>query len=242
MLDDKSMLRRITKWLFTLACLILLGSGGVWVYNSPYFPIREIRIDDDLQRVSTKELQTIAQQYIQGNILRANLNDAQKAFQALAWVDEAKVRRRLPDVVEVKIIERQLIARWENEGLIDSKGNFFQANTAESLPIFSGEIKATKTMVEHYHEFMKVLAPLHLTINHLECSPRLAWEITLNNGIIVRLGREDEIVRLNRFAQAWPLILDAQKNQLEYVDMRYKDGFAVRYHQVNELDTSKATE
>jgi len=67
----------------------------VWLYHSPYFPVKQVKIEGDLKRVSTQELQTVAQRYIRGNIFSADLNGAQKAFQALPWIDKAQVRRRL---------------------------------------------------------------------------------------------------------------------------------------------------
>ncbi len=234
MWDNASALGRLTRWLFILVVLLLLGAGAVWVYHSPYFPIRQVKIDGDLQRVSSDELQTVAQQYIRGNILSADLNGAKKAFERLPWVAEAQVRRRLPDAVDIELTERIPVARWKESGLVDSNGNLFQAATDEQFPLFEGEAGTAKTMVEHYNEFSRVLQPLNLHISRLVYSPRSAWDVELANGIEVRLGRENENPRLQRFAQVWPEILQAQQSRLEYVDMRYKDGFAVRYRHQDE--------
>lgn len=240
MWDNASALGRLTRWLFTLVVLILLGAGAVWVYHSPYFPIRQVKIDGDLQRVSSDELQTVAQKYIRGNIFSADLNGAQKAFESLPWIAKAQVRRRLPDAVDIELIERVPVARWKEAGLVDSNGNLFQAATNEDFPLFEGETGTAKTMVEHYNEFKQVLQPLGLSIRSLEYSPRSAWQVQLGNGIEVRLGRENETPRLQRFAQIWQAVLKAQQSNLAYVDMRYKDGFAVRYrHQGEQTETGE---
>ncbi|MDO5639453.1 MAG: cell division protein FtsQ/DivIB [Neisseria sp.] len=239
MWDNAGALGRVTRWLFILVVLMLLGAGAVWVYHSPYFPIRQVKIDGDLQRVSSDELQTVAQQYIRGNIFSADLNGAQKAFESLPWVDKAHVRRRLPDAVDIELTERVPVARWKESGLVDSNGNVFQAATDEKFPLFEGEPGTAKTMVAHYQEFSRVLQPLNLHIRSLEYSPRSAWQVQLDNGIEVRLGRENETPRLQRFAQIWPGILRAQQGRLAYVDMRYKDGFAVRYRQGGETETTE---
>ena len=83
MWDNAGAMRRITRWLTALVLLMLLGAAGVWLYHSPYFPVKQVKIEGDLKRVSTQELQTVAQRYIRGNIFSADLNGAQKAFQAL---------------------------------------------------------------------------------------------------------------------------------------------------------------
>lgn len=230
MWDNAGALKRVTRWLMVLVVAILLGALAVWVYNSPYFPVKQVKIEGDIQRSGNKQLQAVAQKYIRGNIFRADLNGAQEAFAKLPWIDKVTVRRRLPDTVEIDLVERVPVARWKESGLIDSNGNLFNAATDEKFPTFSGEAGTGKIMVKHYNEFTAILKPLELGISRLEYSPRSAWTVVLDNGIAVRLGRENETKRLQRFAEMWPGILQAQQNNLAYVDMRYRDGFAVRYH------------
>lgn len=230
MWDNAGALKRATRWLMALVVLILLGAAAVWVYNSPYFPVKQVKIEGDIKRTGGKQLQTVAQKYIRGNIFRADLNGAQEAFAKLPWVDKVTVRRRLPDTVEINLVERTPVARWKESGLIDSNGNLFNAATDEKFPTFSGEAGTGKIMVGHYNEFSAILKPLDLKIAELEYSARSAWSVGLDNGITVRLGREHAAKRLQRFADMWPGILKAQQGNLAYVDMRYRDGFAVRYH------------
>ena len=66
-------------------------------------------------------------------------------------------------------------------------------------------------MVKHYADFSGILSPLKLTIKELIYTPRSAWLLVLNNGITVRLGRENEIKRLQQFAQIWPSLLRKNK-------------------------------
>lgn len=229
MWDNAGALKRVTRWLMFLVVLILLGALAVWVYNSPYFPVKQVRIEGDVQRTGGRQLQSVAQQYIRGNIFKADLNGAQEAFAKLPWIDTVSVRRRLPDTVEIKLQERIPVGRWKESGLIDSNGNLFNAATDEQFPVFSGEPGTGKIMVKHFNEFNAILKPLGLAVAELEYSPRSAWTVGLDNGISVRLGRENETKRLQRFAEMWPGILQAQQGNLAYVDMRYRDGFAVRY-------------
>ncbi|UOO82179.1 cell division protein FtsQ/DivIB [Uruburuella testudinis] len=234
MWDNAGAMRRITRWLFTLVLLLLLGAGAVWLYHSPHFPIKQVRIEGDLQRVSSSQLQTVAQKYIRGNIFSADLNGAQQAFEKLPWIAKAQVRRRLPDVVEIHLVERIPVARWQGAGLVDSDGRVFQAATDETFPEFDGQPGTGATMVAHYAEFSRILEPQGLAIAKLEYTPRSAWSVVLTNGVNVRLGREQETPRLQRFAAVWPGILRAQQGNLDYVDMRYKDGFAVRHRNRDE--------
>ncbi|WP_416191381.1 cell division protein FtsQ/DivIB [Neisseria sp. CCUG12390] len=231
MWDDAGALGRLTRWLFLVVALLFVGTGAAWVYHSNHFPVKEVAIEGKLHHVDGKELQTIAQKHLSGNIFRADMNAAQEAFQKLPWVDSALVSRRLPDKVEIRLTERIAVAKWKDGGLVDSKGNVFQATVDQNLPVFEGQPGTGKDMVRHYNEFTEILGVRDLKMKELIYTPRSAWSVVLDNGITVRLGREHEIKRLQVFAEIWPSLLQKHQNRLSYVDMRYKDGFSVRYNQ-----------
>ncbi|WP_416189441.1 cell division protein FtsQ/DivIB [Neisseria sp. CCUG17229] len=231
MWDDAGALGRLTRWLCVLVALLLIGTGVAWMYHSDHFPIKQVAIEGKLTHIDGKELQTIAQKHLVGNIFRADMNATQEAFQQLPWVDSALVRRRLPDTVEIHLTERIAIAQWKKSGLVDTKGNVFQATLEQDLPVFEGQPGTGKDMVRHYNEFTGVLEARGLKVKELIYTPRSAWSVVLDNGITVRLGREHEIKRLQFFAEIWPSLLQKHRDRLLYVDMRYKDGFSVRYKQ-----------
>ena len=229
MWDNAGAMGRLTRWLTLLIVLLLVGTGLAWAYNSHYFPVKKVAIQGKLNYADAKELQAIAQQHMRGNIFRADVNGAREAFQKLPWIDSALVRRRLPDTVEIILEERIPVARWKAQGLVDSKGNIFNASVEEPLPLFEGQPGTGKDMVKHYRDFTDILSARGLHISQLIHTPRSAWQVVLDNGVTVRLGRENEMRRLHQFATVWPTLLAKHQNRLAYVDMRYKDGFSVRY-------------
>ncbi|WP_315390258.1 cell division protein FtsQ/DivIB [Neisseria bacilliformis] len=230
MWNNARILRRVSSGLYAAVALLLIASAAVWLYRSSYFPVKQINIDGRLRHTDAAELQQVAQQYIRGNIFRADLNGAQAAFAKLPWIAKAEVRRRLPDTVDIRLTERIPVAHWDEGRLLDSEGNPFAAEWEgdEELPEFKGQEGSGKIMAEHLDIFRRELAKQKLGIAVLAYTPRSAWEIVLDNGIRIRLGREHESERLARFVQAWPQLLSPQAERLEYADMRYKDGFAVR--------------
>lgn len=228
MWDNVKALRRLGSWLYVLVFLLLAAAGVAWLYQSPYFPIKQVKIEGELEHTDTEKLQQIAQQYIRGNIFQADLNGAQAAFAAEPWIADAKIVRQLPDAVVITLTERVPIARWSEERLVDSEGVIFTAQLDENLPQFEGEPGAVKNMTRHLAQFQNELSGQQLAVKQLIYTPRSAWEVVLDNDITVRLGREEENRRLARFVEIWPDLLRDQEAQLDYVDMRYRDGFAVR--------------
>jgi cell division protein FtsQ len=59
-------------------------------------------------------------------------------------------------------------------------------------------------------------------------SARRAWRIELDKGLTVELGRDNADVRLARFIDAYPRTIAAMGDSVQYVDLRYPNGFAVR--------------
>jgi cell division protein FtsQ len=57
-------------------------------------------------------------------------------------------------------------------------------------------------------------------------SERFAWQVQLNNGIKLNLGRQEFINRLQRFINLYPL-LQQDERDINYVDLRYDTGMAV---------------
>ena len=75
---------------------------------------------------------------------------------------------------------------------------------------------------------MPLLRKQNLNLQTLEVSERGAWTVVLNNGVVVKLGRRDLEPRLQRFLTHWQRDLAPLGGSLEYVDVRYHDGFAIR--------------
>jgi cell division protein FtsQ len=75
------------------------------------------------------------------------------------------------------------------------------------------------------------LADAGLTLDTLELDERGAWLLTLGGGQEIRLGRRDIDERLYRFFDVVAPALAADFQRVEYVDLRYTNGFAVGWRE-----------
>ena len=66
-------------------------------------------------------------------------------------------------------------------------------------------------------------------------SERFAWQLILNDGVTLDLGRENRVERIQRFMDAYPQIkINKKKNQqVDYIDLRYDTGLAVGWKSVD---------
>ena len=58
---------------------------------------------------------------------------------------------------------------------------------------------------------------------------RGSWRIKLENGIVLKIGREHQAKRLKRFMVAYDQSLNEVLDKISVVDLRYTNGFAVKW-------------
>lgn len=226
--DNAPALKRLYRWLYLCVLLCLLIASGMWIVHSSYFPVRQIKVAQPLKHVQTNQIEAISRRHLYGNIFIVDVNAAKTALAKLPWVDKVQVKRIWPDTVLLDINEREVIARWGTQQLVDSNGQLFEAQSQENLPLLVGSASSVRFMTVNLLIFENLLRPTRLHIRELHLSNRSAWEIVLDNGITLRLGRENVEKRLAHFVWAWPQILRKQASDIDYVDLRYPDGFALR--------------
>ena len=194
-------------------------------------PIREVTFVGDMHRVDADELKRIAGG-IRGSMLRTDLNEVKAAIRQVHWVRNADVRRRFPSTLEVSIEEHLPFAQWqaadtEHGFLVNTFGEVFEAELDETLPGFSGPSGTSKEVLATYTAFKSQLAVIGRSPLAISLSARRAWQIKLDNGAILQLGRSEAGERLNRYVRAYAAVPALQSANAR-VDMRYQSGMAVK--------------
>jgi cell division protein FtsQ len=84
-------------------------------------------------------------------------------------------------------------------------------------------------MLQHFKDINRLLQPLHVRILTLELTPYFTWKLRLDNGMMLQLGHKDILTRLAHFVKVYPKIVGSRVADIEYVDLRYPNGVAVRW-------------
>lgn len=218
-----------------LASLLYLFAGALFAYvlfyvvvRLPYFPLRQIVILGAPQHVTVEQVRLIASRQLRGNFFTLDLIGVEQAFRKLPWVRGVTLRRHWPNQLEVTVEEHQALARWNNRALVNTYGEIFAAASSAPLPVFRGADPDARDIAIGYAVFAKILAPLDLKLGEVSLNPRHAWQIALAQGTVIELGRRDVQARLQKFVAVYPQTLGRLKFNVEYVDLRYPNGFAVR--------------
>jgi cell division protein FtsQ len=228
MWDRPQALLWIANFLYGLACVLMLYGLIFVVVHLPIFPLREVRVDGELGHVNREQIKLIVARHLNGNFFTVDLVKARDAFEKLPWARNVSVRRRWPDKLEVVIEEHKELARWGNIALVNTYGELFHAASDSELPVFYGPGDGVREVAEHYSAYSGLLSETGMHIAELVLTPRRAWQIKTDGGMVIELGREQMESRLQKFAGVYETTLSSLGVEVKYADLRYPNGFAVR--------------
>ena len=138
MWDNHQLLRGLANLMLAATALMLLYAGGFWLTHAPVFPVKKIQIRGDMKRVTPEQLKFIAEHELSGTFFTLDIDKTRAAFGKLPWVRDAQVRRRWPDALDISVEEHVALARWGENGLVNTRGERFDAASDQDLPVFYG--------------------------------------------------------------------------------------------------------
>ena len=215
-----------------LLLLVAMG-GGVWAFGywePRLLPVRLIEVQGELHHHSSELLQQTIGERLSGGILTADLEDLKRAAEDLPWVGKASLRRVWPDRLQVRVEEHKPAARWGRDGLVTAQGLVFHPRTGTvpaGLPMLEGDEARAPELVSRYLQWRDDLMLAGQLIDGVAVDARGAWRLDLVSGTRLELGTDQIEQRLARFIGAVAQLEAA--GQTEVVDMRYSNGFAVKW-------------
>jgi|TARA_B110000003_G_scaffold149956_1_gene150893 cell division protein FtsQ len=227
MFNSLSSLRKITIFIYILIIVCCLYLIHVQLERAD-LPIKEIVIVNSYEHIDKEQINLIANRYLQSNYFKVDLNKIRFAFKKLPWVRDVSLRRKWPDKIVVSIEEHQVIARWNRVGLVNKEGEIFHAASEENLPLFIGNESHVKEITLKYKEIKKILEKEMMYVSIISLSERLSWEITTTDRLKINLGKDDILQKIIQFTDNFKYVISELKSTIEYVDLRYRDGFSVR--------------
>jgi cell division protein FtsQ len=228
MWDKPQVLFNVANSLLGTSLLLVCFGTVHYAVHLPQFSLNTVRLVASPQRVETPQIEEILRSEIRGNFFTVDLEDTRKAFEKLPWVRKVTVRRHFPWQLEVELEEHKPLATWNGTELVNTHGELFavENGTEIALPKFIGQPDTAVQVARMYHIFGEQLADLGESVEQISLSPRRAWQLRLNNGMVLELGRELAQERLARFVAAYPGSLGTLQKTVNYVDLRYRNGFA----------------
>lgn len=220
---------------------LILGLGivaGLWVWQQlsdpKTLPFHEVRIQGQFQRLSASQLHNTAEQSINGGFFTLNMTAVRQSLMANPWVEDVAIRR-VPGVLIIGVREQQPIARWNDQYLFNSDQQLFLTpqDAPAGLPQLRGPPDQPATVLANYQKMSALFKPLNIKINQLQLNERGSWELTLDNGILVTIGRDDVLSRVQRLAQWYSQLVKDKAADITSIDLRYQNSIAIAWKDEN---------
>jgi cell division protein FtsQ len=221
--------RHLSALLLAMATIALSYRFSAQFFNQP---IDAITIEGPFQRVSALQIEEAISDELANGFLSADLSTIQEMVVALPWIDQANVVRRWPGSIEISVTEQIPAASWGQRGLLNTRGELFVSaarHVPAELPRLSGPEGQYAIVATRYLDLREQLIPTGLDVRRVHVDPRGAWEMTLANGIDIRLGRRDVGERIELFLDVAASIISRRESEIEFVDMRYSNGFTISW-------------
>ena len=220
---------------------ILLGIGLLAAVAGPVVlelwrqPLESIQVTGPFVRVSEQALKTAIAPHLPRAFLTVDLSAIRRAARAIPWVDDVSVRRVWPDRLDIEVHEREAVATWRGRELLQPDGSLFEPGNLEafvSLPALAGPPGRHHKVLERFRQLDRITQHyLRSRVARLEMHARGAWVAELDNGIVVQLDSDTFDDLLPNYARAFPRALGPHLREVERIDLRYGNGFAVRWRE-----------
>lgn len=219
---------------FLLAVITVIGSTLYstvsWMWDDQRLPLSKIVLQGELTHVSAQDVQhAFANLEHIGTFMSQDINVLQHSVEQIPWVSQASVRKQWPDTVKVFLTEHKASAIWNGIDMLDTNGVVFSGDVSameEQKVKLYGPKGTEKIVLQTYRNSNGQLTSLGLSISSLVLNERRAWQVILDNGIRLELGKDAMQERLQRFISLYRKLGD-DVSRVSYIDLRYDTGAAV---------------
>lgn len=222
--------RLLSLYLPLVALVVAFYALLVWFQQPDRFPLRVVEIRSELKYLTEDEIKSTTLPFLAKGFFGLDGKGLRDALTALPWAESVNVRRAWPDRLQVSVREHVGQAQWGKTGVLSTNGVlFFPSENAVpvGLPEFKGSTVRAKEMLGQYLDLLELLAPVGLSVQTLEVTPKGVWHAVLDNGISLILGRSGLSESVARFVLAYQSRLQSKSQRVAYVDLRYTNGVAV---------------
>lgn len=230
-----------------VAASLLIVVTAVVVYVFVHLnaqPITSVRIAGEFVNVSRDEMQEMIDGFLPSGFFELDVASVMREAQRIPWVKRISVRRIWPDSLHVAVVERAAVARWNGDALLEADGNRFvpdRASLEGDYVDLSGPEGSEGSVLARFEQMTPVADALGTKIRAVSMDQRGAWRLEFASGLILMLGQGDRLERLAPYIAALPQILGDRFSDAERIDLRYSNGFAVKWRQAATAEEGQAS-
>lgn len=221
--------------IYSVFVLIILSAIAIAFKMVGQAPAAQIYVNPaGLSQTQYQQLNNTAQALPVESFFKADLQNIRDETSAISWVDEVSVTRDWHRGIVIKALPRQAVARFGSENLVDAKGQVFipadeRMLTNKRYVMLQGDKDQATAIMHQMQVVNELFLPLSLQVEDLILTPRQTWLIRFDTGMRIIVDGEDTAQKLMNVSHALQQQLFAKLDDVQIVDARYKNGFAITW-------------
>ncbi len=224
--------KSIALTVLVIAPLALVVGIYQWIQDPQNLTITSVEVKGDLNILDKEQLQPVIEPFTKTNLYLLDQKSLETAIESNPWVHSASMTKIWPDKLIVKIFEQNPVAFWGDKEMLAENGEIIKASLPKekgNLPLLYSPNDKGRNMATGFLKIRKWMKDFPLKMVEFKEDRRGSWQIKLENGMTVKIGREHQEKRLRRFMVGYDHGLKQVINNVKTVDLRYTNGFAVKW-------------
>lgn len=225
------------SWKQVLRLFYFLGTLFLFTYfyhqlkTEKYFPISNVAVAG-VHYADSREIQHLLVPLVDKGFFSLDVELIKERLLQLPWILDASVQKTWPNKVTIRITEKIPAAVWNGDSLLSSTGEIFRpavSSYPSDLPQLAGALGDQIAILDNFEKINSLIAPLHLKIARFELLPSHTFSLTLENGMKIKAGYKDVLTHIGHFVKVYSKVIGDRAALVDYVDLRYPNGLAVRW-------------
>lgn len=226
--------QRFVGGLVFMVAAVLLSKLLLQKILAEAVPIRYVRVEGAFQYIDKEDIKNKIAPLVQLSYFSVDLQRIQHTVMSLPWAEKVQVQRIWPDRLKLRIYEQKPVVRWQSESLLNVKGDIFKPmnlDEFQSLPVLYAPVEQRQQMLQVMDGLMLSLMDQGLHLTEFRVSERQSWLLAMESGMIIQLGRFQPLQKFTLLMHALMVIGSELVEKIAYIDMRYPNGYAVRWRE-----------
>lgn len=224
---------KLLAWIvFVFMPLTFIVVAYQWIQHPENLTITSVEVSGEFKVLNKAQLAPVIEPFTKTNLYLLDAKALEVAIENHPWVSSASMTKVWPDKLMVKIHEQKPVAYWGEDKMLAENGEIIDATLNDKkglLPILYSPDGKGRNMATNFLQIRRWMTGLPLKITEFKKDNRGSWKVILENGITLKIGRDQQEKRLRRFMVGYQQSLASVMKQVRSVDLRYTNGFAVQW-------------